>query len=315
MELFNEIFSRNYIEVTKLLNKIAENNGIKKTDLNLENTTITCKKLTDDIMLIKKSDNGCVSVRGHQPKLRRPLTRLELSWLKSVCADEKAGLFLNNDEIKKLSTLLKDVEPLYGEGDFRYFDTQQPDEPYSDNTYREIFRKLLKAIKRRHICDITFNNGGSTETARLQPCHLLYSLLDGSFALRAVTPDEQLKIIGLRDISAVSTVRIGQVPPVIEEKNKLVAEIDDDIDEADTRNAVERFMICFSNYRKESTYLTEPSGKRICRTTVYFNDYDYETIVRRVISFGSVVKVISPQRVIDDIVERLKKQKQLFEGC
>ena len=34
MELFNEIFSRNYIEVTKLLNKIAENNGIKKTDLN-----------------------------------------------------------------------------------------------------------------------------------------------------------------------------------------------------------------------------------------------------------------------------------------
>ena len=30
MELFNEIFSRNYIEVTKLLNKIAENNGIKK---------------------------------------------------------------------------------------------------------------------------------------------------------------------------------------------------------------------------------------------------------------------------------------------
>ena len=74
-------------------------------------------------------------------------------------------------------------------------------------------------------------------------------------------------------------------------------------------------MICFSNYRKESTYLAEPSGKRICRTTVYFNDYDYETIVRRVISFGSVVKVISPQRVIDDIVERLKKQKQLFEGC
>ena len=107
MELFNEIFSRNYIEVTKLLNKIAENNGIKKTDLNLENTTITCKKLTDDIMLIKKSDNGCVSVRGHQPKLRQPLTRLELSWLKSVCADEKAGLFLNNDEIKSLARCSK----------------------------------------------------------------------------------------------------------------------------------------------------------------------------------------------------------------
>ena len=76
----------------------------------------------------------------------------------------------------------------------------------------------------------------------------------------------------------------------------------------DTRNALERAMLHFSDLEKETERLED--GRY--RITLRYRQGDETEILIRILSFGPVLKVIEPETMVAQIRERLARQKTLF---
>ena len=75
----------------------------------------------------------------------------------------------------------------------------------------------------------------------------------------------------------------------------------------DERNALERAMLHFSHLEKE----TERLENDLYRVTLRYQRDDEMELLIRVLSFGPKLRVISPPGFIEQIKERLNRQKKL----
>ena len=75
----------------------------------------------------------------------------------------------------------------------------------------------------------------------------------------------------------------------------------------DRRNALERAMLHFSHLEKETVRLDE----KHYRLTLYYEKDDETELLIRALSFGPMVRVISPESILKQLKFRLEKQMQL----
>ena len=75
----------------------------------------------------------------------------------------------------------------------------------------------------------------------------------------------------------------------------------------DERNALERVMLHFSHLEKETVRL---DGDRYL-ITLQYNQEDEAEILIRVLSFGPMLKVLEPSSFVDQIRNRLERQKRI----
>ena len=73
----------------------------------------------------------------------------------------------------------------------------------------------------------------------------------------------------------------------------------------DERNALERVMLHFAHFEKQA----ECVGKRKYRLNITYNKDDEPEMVIRILSFGPLVKVLGPDKFVNLIKEKLKKQQ------
>lgn len=310
MELFSELYSRKYLTVGALLKELAKG-GVKAREASalLNNgSQLTLSSLEKDLKLIERENGMVYAAPEINTALHLPMTKLELSWLSSLCDDERIGLFLNETEQKKLRALLADTEPLFDKDCFYAFDEEHCRDDHKSEAYVKVFRVLLDTLFFNERCLLVLEG----EVVAVQPYTLVYSMLNGGFLLYAYDESAQrMRQFPLRAIAEVKPQGKANPPAsfVDSETEAVTVEIFDHADKAVSRNAVERFMISFSNYRKESSFDAE---RQLCRTTVYYQAEDNENILQGILSFGATVRVISPQKVISEIVNRLKRQKQLL---
>ena len=78
----------------------------------------------------------------------------------------------------------------------------------------------------------------------------------------------------------------------------------------DERNALERAMLHFSHLEKETRKL----DKNHYSITLRYDHDDETEMLIRVLSFGPMLRVTSPESFIEKIRERLKKQRVLKYG-
>ena len=76
----------------------------------------------------------------------------------------------------------------------------------------------------------------------------------------------------------------------------------------DSRNALERAMLHFSDLEKE----TERLDDKHYRITLNYKQGDETEILIRILSFGPVLKVIEPETMVRQIRERLERQEALL---
>ena len=231
---------------------------------------------------------------AHPPS--RPLTSLELSWLKAISLDPRIRLFDFD------TSALDGVEPLFTPDDYCVFDKYGDGDPYDDPAYVANFRAILGAIKTRRALRLgIINRKGRKTTACTLPDHLEYSEKDDKFRLIAFGP---------RRAYSVNLARIVSCEPFrgkfsarscapARAAQSVVLSVND------VRNALERVMLHFSHFEKEA----ERIGRNLYRLTVRYDRDDEAEMVIRVLSFGPLVKVIEPESFIDLIKERLLKQK------
>lgn len=297
--IFNEIYGVYYNTMAKILSN-AINSSLDEREIR---KIINENAFNESVVAIQSAikeerwqlilPNGTTPIK-HSPKI--PLTNLQKRWLKSISLDPRIQLFnVDFDE-------LQDVKPLFTDKDYYIFDKYCDGDNFKDKLYIKNFRLILDAIKNRYSLEINIKNrNGNIVSDIVTPEYLEYSEKDDKF--RLITSNcKMLRVINLSRIIKCNSHNlniVGKTNSIIKSNRFVTFEVVDD------RNALERVLLHFSHFEKQA----ESIGKNCYKINIKYNSDDETEILIRILSFGPMIKVIEPQRFIELIKSRLKKQK------
>lgn len=325
MELFSEIYGVYYKIVADILKqaplskdaikKVVDQSGFGESVLHL------LPKLLDQQAwpLLSEQDGQWKSKLTHPPL--QPFTLLEKRWLKAILNDPRAQLFLQADDLERLEQGLLDVTPLFERGRFRYFDQDLDGDPYQDELYQKNFRSIIAALGGKVLLNISYQKGPGKSKKSSQgdfaPLKLSYSEKDDKFRLYCGRV-QQGRLI---DYSLINLSRIKEINPSQElysgdydldswlAKNRSTEPIVLEI--TPERNGIERFMVAFSLYEKQSI-LDEETG--ICTASIWYPKRDETEMLIKILGFGPVLQVLSPPHFVAQIRQRVQNQMRLNEN-
>ena len=240
----------------------------------------------------------------------RPLSMLERRWLAAIAADERIGLFLGREELDELRNSLSGVEPLYKKEDFQTVDGVNDPDPFANPVYIKNFKALLYALRNEKSLQVRYKPRHDKERNMFViPSSLQYSLKDDKFRLLGISGIESGKTwrvtMNLSRIISVTVLEKNISPLKTEwrpETREAVLELSPE------RGTQERAMIHFANYECAS-YVGE--GGEIVMNVKYDAEDEKEVLIR-VLSFGPLIHVMSPDSLVSLIKERLKRQGELM---
>lgn len=248
------------------------------------------------------------------PHFVTPLSNLEKAYLKALLQDARIGLFLDQNLKDDLDGMLSSVTPLWKEEQLYYYDRFADGDPYQDETYRKNFHTILSAQKNRTYLNIDYDSSKGTRIHHhYVPARLEYSEKNDKFRLLALKESEHgnmelqvLNIDRIRQISQTqktlsSAVNINELIKRSYYKEPLTLRI------ADKRNALERAMLHFANYEKNTVKIDENTYECL----IYYNQSMETELLIEVMSFGPMLTVTGNERFLKALKERLKKQISL----
>lgn len=301
--LFNEIYSAYYNALAVLINKAIDGELNSRNACDLIKTEAFRDSFVYILDAIQKEQWQVITKEYKTPiknYAKMPLTTLQKQFLKAISLDKRFALFTDN----KIEGL-EDVAPLYEEKDFYYFDLIKDGDPYESPEYIAVFKTVLRALKENRKLHVIFIDGkGNNQRKTCIPRRLEYSEKDDKF---------RLLCLGVHQLSTINLARIIScdlleeydrkgVKPLRRRRDSIILEITDE------RNALERCMLHFSNYEKVTAQL---DAKHYEMKLTYYKEDETELLIR-VLSFGPLVKVKSPDRFIALLKERLIRQKELM---
>jgi len=239
------------------------------------------------------------TVIQHSPTM--PLTVLQKRWLKALLQDPRIALF-NPD-----TTGLEDVESLYKPGTFVLFDQYSDGDPYEDENYIACFRTVLQSIREKRMLRIRFRgHTGIRHSLVCMPYRLEYSAKDDKFRLQSR---------GKRNMHTINLARVRSCE-LLEEYDATNMQLPQErLCELtmllhDERNALERVLLHFSHFEKETLKLNH----RLYQIKLRYDLDDETELLIRVLSFGPMLDVVAPDEFISLINDRLSKQQALSES-
>lgn len=297
--LFSEIYSTYYTAAAKLIEKAIDEELTSKNASEIIDSTA----FSDSFIYISdniKSEQWQIITHDfktpikHKPQMS--LTTLQKRFLKAITHDPRFKLFC--DEISGL----EDIEPLYLTHDFYYFDRISDGDPYGDLDYIKNFKTILRGLKENKRLKIVYRGGkGVIQKGIFTPRKLEFSEKDDKFRLLCMG-NYALATVNLARIKSCQLVDVfdpEKVKPYKRRECTITLQIHNE------RNALERCMLHFSSFKKE----TRQIDNRIYEMKLtYYKDDETEVLIR-VLSFGPMVKVLNPQHFISLIKERLQNQK------
>ena len=301
--IFSEIYGSYFKAVSAILSK-AVDGALTERELT---RTVLENAFGESLVTIpaKLTDGSWPLLTGdfRTPLRNRPgmpLTTLEKQWLKALLLDPRIQLFAPSEEG------LEDVEPLFTPDQFVYFDRYADGDAYSDPRYVEHFRTILRAMHEKRMLRVHFHgHRGTRQRCDCIPYRLEYSSKDDKFRLITAFRNRPVTV----NLSRIDSVRL--LEPWNEDEYRLPCEREKTLvlDLFDTRNALERTMLHFSDLEKE----TERIDEKRYRITLHYRQGDETELLIRILSFGPVLKVIEPESMAAQIRERLAKQVALLD--
>ena len=299
--IFSELYSSYYNAVAEIIALAQKGELTEKVMYEVINR----KAFSESVMMIPQSlKNGDWKLLTKDMKTplknppTMPLTLLQKRWLKSLMNDPRIKLFDLD------FSGLKDVKPLFDENTFIYFDRYCDGDPYTSSEYIEMFRTVLEALKEKRKIMVNFiTNKGTRLNWECVPLRLMYSSKDDKFRLIVAsnTRNHTINLARIRKVTLLDVFPYENVKLREDKKKELCFEL------YDKRNALERIMRHFSHLEKE----TQKLGDELYKVTLKYYQEDETEILIRILSFGPMIKVTSPQSFIDQIKHRLNKQPRL----
>ncbi len=318
MELFSEIYSCYYRVLRHLL---CSQNALSMQEIHSR----ICKEGFGESLLsiIPKLESGAWNLfekKGDlylsriSPDFTVPLSSLEKSYLKALLSDPRIGLFLGKEQLTALEHMLAMVPPLWKQEQFYYYDRFTNGDPYHDENYRKNFRLLLEAQKKQQFVNIDYTSPkGRRVHHHYVPARLEYSVKNDKFRLLAFRQtgnrNMELQILNIDRITDITLTEKTLAAPVdlnavIQQsyyKEPLTLHI------ANRRNALERAMLHFANFEKNTARIDENTYECL----IYYNQSMETELLIEVMSFGPMVKVVGNEKFLRTLKERLNMQSQL----
>ncbi len=299
--IFSELYSAYYNAVARIL-KEACSQPLSKAELRriVEQEAFGESLLTIEPAMLGERwqllDADGTTPIMHVPTM--PMTLLQRRWLKAVALDPRIRLF--SDMIIDDP----DVEPLFWPGDVDVFDRYADGDPYNDENYIQHFRVIVDAIKNQIPLWIeAVSPKGCVNQYIITPQHLEYSEKDDKFRLAG--HGFQNLFINLARITQCKPfsgkVRYSDDLPAPSKKRVAELEL------VNERNALERVLMHFAHFEKQAEKLDDLHY----RILIAYNEEDETEMLIRFLAFGPVIKVKSPDDLVKQIRNRLKKQKEL----
>ena len=241
-------------------------------------------------------------------------SELEKSWLKAILNDRRIKLFIDKNELENLKNILSETNSLFAPDEIIYFDKYKDGDNYESEEYISHFKAISKAIDEQQTLKITYiSKRNKLIINYCLPKKLEYSPKDDKFRLIGITQFEKYG----HETTCFNLANIKEVEASAPE-NKIIfsGEYSHEylsepvvVQVFNERNAIERFMIEFSTYKKESIIDTETG---VCTTKIYCHKNDLVELIIKILSFGVTIKVLSPAEVLGKIKARISRQLALI---
>lgn len=230
----------------------------------------------------------------HKPTM--PLTTLQRRWMKALLLDPRIQLFGLRDKG------LEDVAPLYTQDVFVYFDRYAEKDPYEDPLYQKHFQCILSGLREKRRLQICFKDDSEISQACICiPSKLGYSSKEDKFCLIGFSGKHKIEVQVARILNCtlMEPHTEEKCQPSLPKKETLVLEL------MDERKTLERALLHFSHLEKETMRLNENRYG----ITLYYDKHDELELLGRVMAFGPMIQILSPESFLSLMRERLKKQK------
>lgn len=319
MELFSEIYSCYYQVLRHLL--------CNRNPLTIEEIrSHICREGFEESLLsiIPKLEHGDWNLFERKGGLYlsrlksdflTPLSNLEKSYLKALLSDPRICLFLSPEQEETLNQMLASVSPLWKQEHFFCYDRFTDGDPYTHELYRRHFRTLLLAQKESRYVDIDYNApSGNRVHHYYVPARLEYSVKNDKFRLLALknsgSNGMRLEILNIARIQSLhltektlsSQVDLNAMIQKSYYREPLRLQI------VNRRNALERAMLHFANYEKN----TRKTDENTYECLIYYNQSMETELLIEILSFGPMLKVLGNEKFLRSLKERLRKQKRLI---
>jgi len=250
---------------------------------------------------IKEANKPAVPVR---------LTKVEKAWLKNMLEDKRVRILLRASTIEKLKGALKDFDgPLISEI-IDITNMSKLPEPEDGEQFEENFRRLLKAISEGKAVKYSNRdrNGNEYRHKHALPIRLEYSLKDGRFRVSMYSLEENRSIMAnifnMTDIEIEENrkpeISRAAVIKLLHEhkysKEPIVLEV------TDKKSAMERCFMSFSELERYSRCLEKDKYE----LKLFYYTFEEEEIIRKILSLGPYVKVVSPEGIREEIIRRIR---------
>ena len=327
--LFHEIYGTYYAVTAAILKKAAAGKLTRKeirritSELGFGESLLTIPQALSDGTWPLLNEQFGTPLR-HKPSM--PLTDLEKRWMKTVQSDPRVRLF--NPSVRGL----EDVEPLYDRHDILWFDRSLDSDPFEDPEYIALFRTILSALHTKSLLHIRYQGKRIQMEGTFFPLCLEYSEKDDRFRLQVIKTQasesgkihetgsypgrwkrrqftfnlvsilECIPVNGPIPSNSFSGGSTKEAPPLPGPRHTV------DLELLDQRNALERAMLHFSDLEKRTVSLPENRY----RIRLFYQAEDETEILIRILSFGPMIRVLSPESFVDKIRGRVLSQKTLW---
>ncbi|MCX7747939.1 MAG: WYL domain-containing protein [Clostridia bacterium] len=337
MELFDEVKNRYFQIVFRVINECSDG-STKKNILKIidegefEQKVIGKNQRSFSGLLLNEyetgSENYCLlkekdglyypalRSRGKNPLPVR-LTNMEKAWLHAFLKEPSVRMILKGSTIKTLEGELQEFDTPIRKEYFEMTNTSKAADLINLEEYARNLKTLLKAIVEEKPVryDNTDKFGKVYKNMLSLPIRIEYSMRDGRFRVSMYSIDNNRPIMAnVFSMTNVSLADEDVVQMDREEAKRILYEqkICEEpviLKVTDKRAAMERCFMSFSGMERSARCIGEDQYE----IKLFYYTFEEEEVLRNILALGPFVKVISPKRIEEEIIRRIKKSLEMIK--
>jgi hypothetical protein len=299
-------------EIIKLIGKEEYDEKIIGKDFKtFEGMLLNEYENSDNFNFLEESEGKFYSIinkEGNMP-LKVRFSKLEKTWLNGMIKESVVQALLGKETIEKLERALEDVTE--GNNDVIEFTNKVRSHTPNDLVkLKDDFYAILEGIiKGKPIIYTNVDKNGNEYNNQLAlPIRIEYSLKDEKFRASLYSLEEERAIMvslhTLKDVKIAENIasNINREDVLKKLKEKRYCEIPITIELEDIRGAMERCFMSFSSFERSSRAISENRYE----IDIYYYTFEEAEVIRKIMSLGPYVKVKSPDRVRNIVIDKIK---------